>query len=114
MNQKEQLAAMIKCLKQAKEHLSDGSREKKYKTDLICFAIDKVQINEAGGWGIHGRVKRAIHIALDGKSTFCAWLNVQLGYKAFSALSQREIQQLRHKWINRIIRDWTKIWEAME
>lgn len=113
MNQKEQLAAMIECLKQAKTFLSDGSPGNRHKTNLICFAINKVHSSDAGGWVIHGRVKQAIHIALQSHSTFCAWLNANNDYDTYAVLGEKKIQQLRHKWVNQIIRDWTKQLETM-
>lgn len=120
---KQQLGRMIEILKECKQFIWDGTKarpEWRKTTTFICFAIERTTPLNAK-WGepayveeckLRNAVKNAIHRGINRMSTFDSYMVHTKRVPVF--FNDLIMQKARHAWVDQIIADWTKIWEAME
>lgn len=95
---KNDIPAIIVALESAKRHLWDGRSYQDYgrKEEFVCHALS------AAGYG-YGPAEELINTVLSksGATTFCDWVQKNINPDA----SNRLIQSLRLKWIDKMIAD---------
>jgi hypothetical protein len=101
---------IVKVLQDAKQYLylGNGYHSSPLRRQFVCHAI-----RQTGDWNydsadITHRVAKYVNDSLNGSSVFEDWLEKSMGETAYNALSHKQIQRLRLRWMNKIIRDLTR------
>lgn len=112
MRKKEKIRLMILCLTEAKKRLWDGRGRMLTVKDtiFICYAIDDVP---EATYEIRELTKNAISRGISNCVTFETWIIRTYGLKVREDMRLSDLQKMCHRWIDQIIRDWTKQMEEM-
>ncbi len=103
--QKEAAELIVKVLRKAKASLS-RKNDDLYTQDkeiFLCNAVEKTNgYNDTTTF-----VKDYITRAIDNRFTFNDWLRDNLHQSLCDSLTYADVQTLRHKWVNKMIRELT-------
>ncbi len=104
--QKEAAELIVKVLRKAKTRLMNHNDElyRTYNKEVyLCCAV-----NRANGYNMESDfVTNYITRTINNQYTFNSWLKDTISQSQYESLSFADFQTLRHKWVNKMIRELT-------